>query len=79
MDRMTQQNAAMVEESTAASRSLAGESDDLAALVSHFRLKVGSRPLTRSSGPRASVATPRAPVSGNLALAVDNEAEWADF
>ena len=42
MDRMTQQNAAMVEESTAASRSLASEADDLAGLVSRFRLH--SRP-----------------------------------
>ncbi|OYX94784.1 MAG: globin-coupled sensor protein [Novosphingobium sp. 35-62-5] len=39
MDTMTQQNAAMVEEATAAARSLAGEADRLAALVSRFRLE----------------------------------------
>jgi methyl-accepting chemotaxis protein len=37
MDRMTQHNAAMVEESTAAARSLASEANGLSALVVHFR------------------------------------------
>ena len=37
MDRMTQQNAAMVEQSTAATRSLAEEADCLMKLVSQFR------------------------------------------
>ncbi|MFC5372075.1 methyl-accepting chemotaxis protein [Brevundimonas faecalis] len=37
MDQVTQQNAAMVEESTAASHSLAQEADVLAASVSRFR------------------------------------------
>ncbi|MEY4720819.1 MAG: hypothetical protein RIQ46_544, partial [Pseudomonadota bacterium] len=37
MDRMTQQNAAMVEESTAAARSLAEEARELTALVAQFR------------------------------------------
>jgi methyl-accepting chemotaxis protein len=36
MDRMTQQNAAMVEQSTAAARSLAGEAEDLTRMVSRF-------------------------------------------
>lgn len=39
MDSMTQQNAAMVKEATAAARSLAGEADDLATLVARFRLR----------------------------------------
>ncbi|WP_295528994.1 methyl-accepting chemotaxis protein [Novosphingobium sp. Chol11] len=37
MDRMTQHNAAMVEESTAAARSLASEANGLSALVVHFK------------------------------------------
>ncbi len=37
MDRMTQHNAAMVEESTAAARSLASEANGLSALVVHFQ------------------------------------------
>jgi methyl-accepting chemotaxis protein len=36
LDVMTQQNAAMVEQATAASRNLAGEADRLAELVGHF-------------------------------------------
>ena len=44
MDQMTQQNAAMVEESTAASQALAGEATNLAGLVAQF--KVGAaRPI----------------------------------
>jgi methyl-accepting chemotaxis protein len=38
MDRATQQNAAMVEETTAASHSLASETDELTKLVAEFRL-----------------------------------------
>lgn len=39
LDLMTQQNAAMVEQATAASRSLAGEADRMAELVGHFRVE----------------------------------------
>ncbi|MBB3461177.1 methyl-accepting chemotaxis protein [Rhizobium sp. BK377] len=39
MDQMTQQNAAMVEETTAASQTLAEESQQLRALLSKFRLR----------------------------------------
>lgn len=38
MDQMTQKNAAMVEETTAASRELAGEADALLALIQQFRI-----------------------------------------
>ncbi len=45
MDRMTQQNAAMVEQSSAATRSLAEEAEALARLVSTFRTRdVAHRP-----------------------------------
>ncbi len=45
MDRMTQQNAAMVEQSTAATRSLSDESNRLTELVSAFRTRSrGERP-----------------------------------
>lgn len=50
MDGVTQQNAAMVEEATAAARSLAEEADELARQVARFRL---------GDAPRA--ATPAAP------------------
>lgn len=44
MDTMTQQNAAMVEEATAAARSLASESQRLSTLVANFRLEGAGAP-----------------------------------
>lgn len=41
MDKMTQQNAAMAQESNAASRTLASEADTLAELIHRFRLRTG--------------------------------------
>ncbi len=38
MDQVTQQNAAMVEESTAASHSLAGEAEELSRLIGQFSI-----------------------------------------
>ncbi|GAC1404561.1 MAG: methyl-accepting chemotaxis protein [Novosphingobium sp.] len=43
LDVMTQQNAAMVEQSNAAARSLAGEADELASLVARFDVGKGVR------------------------------------
>jgi methyl-accepting chemotaxis protein len=43
MDRMTQQNAAMVQETTAATMSLADDAAELARLVSHFRTEGRTR------------------------------------
>jgi len=81
MDKVTQQNAAMVEESTAAARSLADEATGLTTLVERF-----------STGERARVApvrkvrskpsAPAARVRGNTALAVQTEAsedDWNEF
>lgn len=47
MDKMTQQNAAMVEESTAAARSLADEAVGLNSLVSVFRINDNGQPAAR--------------------------------
>ena len=75
MDRTTQQNAAMVEESTAAARSLHGEADRLAALVGRFRLgtdRMRAAPPTPARGMRA--------VHGNIAMKFDaDEDDWAEF
>jgi methyl-accepting chemotaxis protein len=57
MDQVTQQNAAMVEESTAASYALAQEADDLSRMMNQF--KVGAQ---AASAPRSS-AKRRAPAS----------------
>ena len=56
MDQVTQQNAAMVEQSTAASHSLAREADELARLVARF--KVGGAPAQPAS--RAEASRPQA-------------------
>lgn len=45
LDRVTQQNAAMVEESSAASQGLQQDATALAGLVSHFRIQAGNTPV----------------------------------
>jgi methyl-accepting chemotaxis protein len=47
MDKVTQQNAAMVDESTAASRRLADESESLTELIGRFRVE--SAPISRQA------------------------------
>ncbi|MFA5968041.1 MAG: globin-coupled sensor protein [Sphingomonas sp.] len=79
MDAMTQQNAAMVEQTNAASRTLAGEAVTLDKLLARFRTEAplrstvkyaaGSTVTTRRRVPARQ--TPR--VSGNNALAFDDE------
>ncbi len=49
MDQTTQQNAAMVEESTAASASLASEADRLRGLIGQFRISAGGTTASVSS------------------------------
>ncbi len=82
MDQVTQQNAAMVEQSTAASHSLAGEAQELASLIARFRVgheqAVDVQPVRK---PRAEPSIKAAPqpvrkpvaarpaVQGNLAVA----------
>lgn len=62
MDQMTQQNAAMVEESTASARNLASEAESLAKLVGNFQIDMPNNdvPLTsrtfRSAGGMANAA-----------------------
>ncbi len=56
MDQVTQQNAAMVEESTAAARTLSQETSDLSRLISHFRIEEDARRGAAASGPRRSRA-----------------------
>jgi methyl-accepting chemotaxis protein len=76
MDQVTQQNAAMVEESTAASHSLAQEADVLAASVARFKVAQGATVVAtpaRVSAP-ASQAQPAfraqpAPVAADAAPA----------
>ncbi|MFM7377426.1 MAG: methyl-accepting chemotaxis protein [Erythrobacter sp.] len=80
IDRMTQQNAAMVEQSTAATRSLSSEAQRLGELVAQFRVSgagqaayaaayappAAARKPAPAPAPRKAIPTPL-PVTGNLA------------
>ncbi|MBP6031441.1 MAG: HAMP domain-containing protein [Sphingobium sp.] len=76
IDTMTQQNAAMVEETTAAARSLASEAHNLRQLVSRFRLDGQEAWRPSSALPRVSPA--RSSGGGNLAIAMPAD-DWSDF
>ncbi len=85
MDQVTQQNAAMVEESNAAARSLASEADSLSELVRRFQLGDQPRRSTRTA-PITPRATPTGAyrTAGNAALryqpAPSADAEdWSEF
>jgi methyl-accepting chemotaxis protein len=89
MDQTTQQNAAMVEQSNAASNTLANEAVRLRDLVSQFRLEgAPSAPAAGMRGARASDTAHASPAralnrkvsaafNGNAAL--DTKGEWEEF
>ncbi|PSJ37079.1 methyl-accepting chemotaxis protein [Allosphingosinicella deserti] len=80
MDKVTQQNAAMVEQSTAAARNLADEASGLARLVGQF--ETGAEPIPVVHHPARTAAEKRhAPrVLGNTALKADcAEDAWNAF
>ncbi|NBB14220.1 HAMP domain-containing protein [Caulobacter sp. SLTY] len=84
MDQATQQNAAMVEESTAASASLRGEATDLAALVSKFRTAAPGGPQLADPARHAPARNPvgqarqrlAAHIGGGRAAAAK---DWEEF
>lgn len=77
MDQTTQQNAAMVEETTAASHNLTGETKVLANVVKRFRLKdTGSATHSNPAAPLASPTSVLPNVSKVLASADEG---WEDF
>jgi methyl-accepting chemotaxis protein len=81
MDSLTQQNAAMVEEATAAARSLDSQADELAREVGRFQVDQH----VPASAPAAPAATapvrprtaPRLAVAGGRAVVVADD--WAEF
>ncbi|MVA99692.1 HAMP domain-containing protein [Nitratireductor sp. CAU 1489] len=83
MDQVTQQNAAMVEESTAASHSLAKEAEQLERLVAHFKLGEAAKTTARRADRHAPVVTLRTPSSGqrhSAVTAAQPEADgWEEF
>ncbi|MCZ7450793.1 methyl-accepting chemotaxis protein [Agrobacterium rhizogenes] len=83
MDHVTQQNAAMVEESTAATNRLADEAASLARLIARFKLDTRSAPqaASRTSKPTAS---PARALANRLAGAFGSrggqaQTEWSEF
>jgi len=89
MDKVTQQNAAMVEEATAASQTLANETDELAHAMAKFRTSAGEASARRHAAPRQQPrsATPsrgvtqlRTTGSGGAArAAMAQEDGWEEF
>jgi len=85
MDLVTQQNAAMVEEATAASRSLAAEATRLAELVGSFKLQGSDRPAPVAtqpislSRPRGGVRRGPASVGATALQRVSPDPIWSEF
>lgn len=81
MDRMTQQNAAMVEQSTAAARTLATVAQQLRTQTARFQTGATNAAHAHEA---ALVARPTRkiaplPVHRNLALTSVGSEEWAEF
>ncbi|MBS0363356.1 MAG: HAMP domain-containing protein [Proteobacteria bacterium] len=74
MDQVTQQNAAMVEEATAASASLHGEAEQLGALVARFRTDDAGVPATTNP-----VHAAQRRVTRMIATDQVKSSEWSEF
>ncbi|ARE41757.1 Methyl-accepting chemotaxis protein I (serine chemoreceptor protein) [Rhodovulum sp. P5] len=89
LDKVTQQNAAMVEEATAASTTLKQEAANLQGLVARFRLRGGvghaaevSVPVLQFSRSAARESTTRAAAAPRVSFETKhavNESAWQDF
>ena len=88
LDQVTQQNAAMVEESTAASHSMREEANALGNMVSRFRIQDDASAPRKSPGPVVSptlrsttsvAAKPSAPPARGGAQPAADEDDWQDF
>ncbi len=92
MDRVTQKNAAMVEESTAACHALTNESNDLSQLVRHFKVGNSSAnnnmfaaparqgtPPVRQSQERAAAFFAASQGGAALSVNIDDDNDWQDF
>ncbi|MBY6242043.1 globin-coupled sensor protein [Methylosinus sp. Sm6] len=88
LDGMTQQNATMVEETTAASHSLSHEAEELAGLISHFKIDAAGRdvrpgaaearrPAPAQTAPRRRAAAQAGGRSAHAGASGDDD--WRDF
>jgi methyl-accepting chemotaxis protein len=87
MDQVTQQNAAMVEEATAATQTLAQQTEDLASLVSRFKTgddtvveiaarRDATKPAARSARPAGKM---KVAVNGSGRQKAAADAGWEEF
>jgi len=83
MDQVTQQNAAMVEEATAAAANLRAESQELTRLIGRFQTGAATARSTRpelvAKASHRPAPSPVARQHAKLAAAVGAEAEWSEF
>jgi methyl-accepting chemotaxis protein len=89
MDRMTQQNAAMVEQSNAAAQSLADEAGRLSGNVQRFHLGTDrgashpraapAAPPVQAAAPRLRAVSPVAPARSALAIRPAPGDDWSEF
>ena len=87
MDQVTQQNAALVEESAAAASSLAHQAEALAKAVAVFRVDTSAaRPLraaapapTRAKAPAATAKPAKVPAPASSAKGTEPEMAWESF
>ena len=78
MDQLTQQNAAMVEQSTAASHTLAGEAEELVTLIGRFDLGASAK-IETAERPAARSAKPMLKTVGRGGAALQTDQDWAEF
>ena len=75
----TQQNAAMAEESTAASQALARETASLSELVAQFKLGASAAPVRRAPAARAAAPAPRREAPRPRAASGGGSNDWKEF
>lgn len=81
LDKVTQQNAAMVEEATAASHMLKGDAANLSKMVSYFKLKEGAAVVQMTQSQTVSYEDDEwsVPEETTTAVAGGGRAQWTDF
>ncbi|MDH3663729.1 MAG: methyl-accepting chemotaxis protein, partial [Alphaproteobacteria bacterium] len=75
MDEMTQQNSALVEESTAATRALGDQAAKLGQLMAFFKLGASANAQATKPKPRTSAK----PSARSKAVATAGDADWGEF
>jgi methyl-accepting chemotaxis protein len=87
MDKITQQNAALVEEAAAAAKSMEEQTETLQSMVASFILAPGDAaptaraPAPRAQPPRATPAAPRParPIMSRREATKASDDEWKEF